>query len=207
MHTHPTKDDFCHFPRDVRVGTTGGDVHCLQRWLAKAGYSTPATTTTSTSTTGTFDDATSAAVKKWQKKNKWKASGVIDQNTRKAYGEVRFLSLIDYRTKNFKKRIQKYGFATTTNGRVVDDCVNGRNPKGLKCVDVCAEFGDEQFCQTKCAKDDDARAFACRSACQDAFTGACDRAFPPTNAENRQKFITCLSHMPAECKASCETYN
>ena len=86
MHDRPTKDDFCHFPRDVRVGTTGGDAHCVQRWLAKAGYATAAS-----STTGTFDDATSAAVKKWQKKNKWKASGVIDQNTRKAYGEVRRL--------------------------------------------------------------------------------------------------------------------
>jgi len=78
-------DDFCHLYRDVRVGASGGDAHCLQRWLAKAGHLSSAT-----SPSGTFDDATSLAVAKWQKANKWNASGTIDEATRKAYGEVRF---------------------------------------------------------------------------------------------------------------------
>ncbi len=90
---------------------------------------------------------------------------------------------------------------------MVNDCANGKNVDGLACVDVCVEHGETtQYCQTKCATRDDDKKFACRAACQDAFAGACDRAFPPTSEENRVKFEGCLENMAAECARSCKRW-
>jgi hypothetical protein len=108
-------------------------------------------------------------------------------------------------------RAQTYGYATTTSGRLVNDTPDGMNAKGLSCVDVCAELDASketgtQFCRTKCATDASGRddGFACRAACQEAYSGACDRAFPATaNGENTEKFIECLRKSEMECGKAC----
>jgi len=138
---------------------------------------------------GRYDANTRDAVKAWATANKWaNVSGGVDSAMRRAYGEAN-----DY--------------ATTSSGRLVNDCANGKNVDGLACVDVCVEHGETtQYCQTKCATRDDDKKFACRAACQDAFAGACDRAFPPTSEENRVKFEGCLENMAAECARSCKRW-
>jgi hypothetical protein len=186
-------------------------VHCLQRLLVKEKFLKHGARAN-----GRFDAHTRDAVKAWATANKWaNVSGSVDSAIRLAYGEVR-----DTRRRDACERpidgletdttyaAQANDYATTSSGRLVNDCANGKNVDGLACVDVCVEHGETtQYCQTKCAPRGDAdKKFACRAACQDAFAGACDRAFPPTSDKNRKKFEGCLEDMAAECARSCERW-
>ena len=103
------------------------------------------------------------------------------------------------------------------------------------CIDVCAEFGGVQDCQTRCVHLTDMRfappsyakplcllsaarctgrcvriesekKHACREACQGAFSSACDRAFPPTSENGPHNYKTCLQYLEASCKDTCQAY-
>jgi hypothetical protein len=51
--------DACYFPRNLGVGAYGGDVHCLQSFLARRGYLLE-------EPTGYFGERTANATKRWQ---------------------------------------------------------------------------------------------------------------------------------------------
>ena len=55
----PGDGDACYFPRDLGKGSYGGDVHCLQRFLARKGYLLE-------EPTGYYGERTATAARRWQ---------------------------------------------------------------------------------------------------------------------------------------------
>lgn len=172
----------CYFPRDLKSGTYGGDVNCLQQYLRHNGYMPG-----DLEPTGYYGDATEVAVKKWQSEVgiSSKDKGHIDMPTRSWYAKKQGLPVPDMSSASDSK--DKHGQKKT-------------------CIDVCAEFGGVQDCQTRCVRSEGEKRHACREACQVAFSSACDRAFP-VNAENGpQNYKVCLQYLEASCKDTCQSY-
>lgn len=170
----------CYFPRDLSKGSYGGDVNCLQQFLRKKGHLPE-------EPTGYFGEATETAVKKWQSADAIAASrgGVMDMSSRTWYAKKHSLPLPD----------------TTS-------AAGSKDTGGAKktCIDVCAEFGGVQDCQTRCVRIESEKKHACREACQVAFSSACDRAFPPTSENGPHNYKTCLQYLEASCKDTCQAY-
>ena len=99
-------------------------------------------------------------------------------------------------------------------------------------MDVCAEFAGQQDCQTRCVRAVADKRFACREACQVAFSTACDRAFPPSveggalcgrrggaaaarpgsdphavSPAGSDNYQTCLRYLDASCSDSCAAFS
>mmetsp|Transcript_17062 Transcript_17062/g.32653 ORF Transcript_17062/g.32653 Transcript_17062/m.32653 type:complete len:179 (+) Transcript_17062:270-806(+) len=170
----------CYFPRDLEKGTYGGDVNCLQQFLRHKGY-------LADEPTGYYGEATEVAVKKWQNSSGISAAikGTVDLSSRIWYAKKQGLPAPD---------------STLS--------ADSKDKPGQKktCIDVCAEFGGVQDCQTRCVRSEADKKHACREACQVAFSSACDRAFP-VNADNGpQNYKICLQYLEASCKDTCQSY-
>mmetsp|Transcript_15100 Transcript_15100/g.20835 ORF Transcript_15100/g.20835 Transcript_15100/m.20835 type:complete len:183 (+) Transcript_15100:254-802(+) len=176
--------DSCYFPRDISKGTYGGDVNCLQQYLQHTGY-------LSEDPTGYFGEVTETAVKKWQSAvglpgSSSPSSGSLDAASRAWYA-------------------RKHGLPCPNSTSTAEAKGGGKGQKKT-CIDVCAEFGGVQDCQTRCVKADTEKKHACREACQVAFSSACDRAFPSNTDNGPQNYKTCLQFLEASCKDTCHSY-
>ena len=175
-----SKGDTCYFPRDLAKGSYGGDVNCLQQYLKHKGY-------LNEEPTGYYGEVTETGVKKWQSSvGLTPPKGVVDKATRSWYAAKQGLPAPD---------------STSAAG---DKDALGDKKK--TCIDVCAEFGGVQDCQTRCVRADVEKKHACREACQVAFSSACDRAFPPNSENGPQNYKICLQYLEASCKDTCHSY-
>ena len=172
--------DRCSFPRNLARGTFGGDVNCLQQLLAHEGF------LTLEEPSGFFGAHTEDALRRWQAANGLAAESVFSLPARALYAQKRGLPLPD------SGRIFADGDAAGAGGRT--------------CVDVCAEFAGIQDCQTRCVRDAKDKKFACRDACQLAFSTACDRAFPPSVEGGSANYAVCLQYLDTACEDACASF-
>lgn len=173
----------CYFPRDLTKGSYGGDVNCLQQFLRHKGYLPE-------EPTGYYGEKTQTAVAKWQddigSQVPALGKGVLNMGTRQWYAK-------------------KFGLPSPSDPSPSADYPDKQGQKKT-CIDVCAEFGGTQDCQTRCVRNDSEKKHACREACQVAFSSACDRAFPPSSANGPQNYTICLQYLDASCKETCQQY-
>lgn len=71
----------CNIHRDLFMGISGKDVDCLQEYLIDKNYMRPPAT-------GTFDEATKAAVVKWQSEHDNEPTGFFGVDARMTYGAL-----------------------------------------------------------------------------------------------------------------------
>lgn len=76
------KGDRCAFPRNLTRGTYGGDVNCLQQYLAAQGH------LAEDEPSGFFDAQTEAALSRWQEKEGLGEGAVFGLPARSHYAKV-----------------------------------------------------------------------------------------------------------------------
>ena len=231
----PGDGDACYFPRDLGKGSYGGDVHCLQRFLARKGYLLE-------EPTGYYGERTATATRRWQARPPPKSPSdpphafllppvdpsptnppfVVAPNVIsrlppdvRSFAHVFHLGLLSQKDNG----VADAGGELSTASRDKYASLfglplpgSGRVTETAKsdskntCVDVCAEFTGVTECQTRCASDPRDKKHACREACQTAFGTACDRAFPASGESGSTNFKICLSYMSASCEETCAKF-
>jgi len=139
----------CYLPRDIRKGSYGGDVYCLQRYLQRVGL-------LKSDPTGYYGEATQMAVQRWQAKNSLRDHkvGTMDYISRSAFA-------------------RQHGLPQPSD---MDPLVLDSGQRF--CIDVCSELNGIQDCETRCVSRESDKSHACMEACQLSFGAACDRAYP-----------------------------
>ncbi|CAI5978834.1 unnamed protein product [Closterium sp. NIES-64] len=142
----------CYFHRDLKRGSYGGDVSCLQEYLRTEGflYEEPS---------GYFGTATEEAVIKWQTSNALvPARGIVGYSSRVAYA-------------------RKHGLPTTEQLRAMEKAAEA--DKKAEVIEFCCELvGNQEIFRTKRCKEDASladRMHLCSEACQMAVSEACDK--------------------------------
>ena len=231
----PGDGDACYFPRDLGKGSYGGDVHCLQRFLARKGYLLE-------EPTGYYGERTATATRRWQARPLPNPPPMPrtpsfalpstpppptppSSSPRMSFPASRltfvrsltFSTLVLFSQKD--NGVADAGGELSTASRDKYASLfglplpgSGRVTETAKsdskntCVDVCAEFTGVTECQTRCASDPRDKKHACREACQTAFGTACDRAFPASGESGSTNFKICLSYMSASCEETCAKF-
>eukprot|EP00897_Mesotaenium_endlicherianum_P005975 jgi/Mesen1/5405/ME000268S04604 len=167
----------CYFYRDLKRGSFGGDVSCLQQYLAQEGH-------LKEDATGYFGDATEEALIRWQLENELTpAKGFLGYSSRVAYA-------------------RKHRRPTAEQLRALEHQAEGAQQVCLKVE--CATRDGLELCQSRCVKKDTSyadRMHLCQDACQQAMSEACDKAFPASQTSN---FKHCLRLVAKNCKHNCE---
>ncbi|CAI5485118.1 unnamed protein product, partial [Closterium sp. Yama58-4] len=165
----------CYFHRDLKRGSYGGDVSCLQEYLRAEGflYEEPS---------GYFGTATEEAVIKWQTSNALvPARGIVGYSSRVAYA-------------------RKHGLPTTEQLRAMEKAAEGCEVR--RCIEIDAHKRNGMELWERCLAEDASladRMHLCSEACQMAVSEACDKAFPTSqnsDYKNRRRHgISVVSHV------------
>eukprot|EP00271_Cylindrocystis_brebissonii_P015320 TRINITY_DN3782_c0_g1_i1.p1 TRINITY_DN3782_c0_g1~~TRINITY_DN3782_c0_g1_i1.p1 ORF type:complete len:186 (-),score=23.82 TRINITY_DN3782_c0_g1_i1:923-1480(-) len=170
--------DSCYFYRDLKVGSFGGDVSCLQQFLRHEDVMQE-------EPSGYFGGATEAALSRWQAGNGlMPAKGILGYSSRVAYA-------------------RKHDLPTAEQLRSLE---HEAEVAGKTCnIESCVQIGSvEDICRSKVVTHDapySTRMHMCQEACQAAMSEACDKAFPSSHSA---AFKDCLGMVAKSCKRNCE---
>mmetsp|Transcript_13982 Transcript_13982/g.35908 ORF Transcript_13982/g.35908 Transcript_13982/m.35908 type:complete len:186 (-) Transcript_13982:51-608(-) len=163
----------CYFSRDLKAGSQGGDVYCLQDFLKQEGLLGEAS--------GFFGEQTTAALSAWQARNRLRAEqGVFGRESRQLYAQ--------------KLRLLTPGGPPSA---------EERRAGSVTGIEVCSELERKKRCRTAYARSPEELPHSCRQACQLAYSDACERVYPPNHKSGALDYKKCMQFMHPNCSATC----